>query len=88
MERNNIGWTYWPFKRMGNPSSVLNIVQPENWDKVIEFTESPRTGFDEIRKARPDQELVKKSMRQLIENCKYSNCKVNEGYVKAMGMTP
>jgi hypothetical protein len=88
MERNNIGWTYWPFKRMGNPSSVMNIVQPENWDKVIEFTESPRTGFDEIRKARPDQELVKKAMLQLIENCKFSNCKVNEAYVKAMGMKP
>jgi aryl-phospho-beta-D-glucosidase BglC (GH1 family) len=88
MERNNIGWTYWPFKRMGNPSSVMNIVQSENWDKVIEFTESPRTGFDEIRKARPNQELVKKAMLELIENCKFSNCKVNEGYVKAMGMKP
>ena len=88
MERNNIGWTYWPFKRMGNPSSVMNIVQLENWDKVIQFTESPRTGFDEIRKARPNQELVRKAMLQLIENCKFSNCKVNEGYVKAMGMKP
>ena len=88
MERNNIGWTYWPFKRMGNSSSVMNIIKPESWDKVIEFTESPRTSFDEIRKARPDQELVKKAMLQLIENCKFSNCKVNDGYVKAMGMMP
>lgn len=88
MERNNIGWTYWPFKKMDSPRGVMNIAPPENWDKVIEFTESPRTGFDEIRKARPDQELVKKAMLQLIENCKYKNCKVNEGYVKAIGMKP
>ena len=88
MERNNIGWTYWPFKKMDSPRGVMNIAPPENWAKVIEFTESPRTGFDEIRKARPDQELVKKTMLQLIENCKYKNCKVNEGYVKAMGMKP
>ena len=88
MERNNIGWTYWPFKKMDSPRGVMNIAPPENWAKVIEFTESPRTGFDEIRKARPDQELVKKAMLQLIENCKYKNCKVNEGYVKAMGMKP
>lgn len=88
MERNNIGWTYWPFKKMDSPRGVMNIAPPENWDKVIEFTESPRNGFDEIRKARPDQELVKKAMLQLIENCKYKNCKVNEGYVKAMGMKP
>ena len=88
MERNNIGWTYWPFKKMDSPRGVMSITPPENWDKVIEFTESPRNGFDEIRKARPDQELVKKAMLQLIENCKYKNSKVNEGYVKAMGMKP
>lgn len=88
MERNNIGWTYWPYKKMGSPSSVMNIAQPENWDKIVEFTEAPRNNFDEIRKARPDQELVKKAMLQMIENCKFSNCKVNEGYVSAMGMKP
>lgn len=88
MERNNIGWTYWPYKKMGRASSMVNIAQPENWDKIIEFTQSPRNGFDEIRKARPDQELVRKAMLRLIENCKFSNCKVNEGYVRAMGMKP
>ena len=88
MERNNIGWTYWPFKKMNSPRGVMSIAQPENWDKVIAFTESSRNGFDEIRKARPDQELVKKAMLQLAENCKFSKCLVNEGYVKAMGLKP
>jgi len=88
MNRNNIGWTYWPYKKMNSPRGVTSITQPENWDKIIEFTEAPRNGFDEIRKARPDQEMVKSAMLQLIENCKYSNCKVNENYVKAMGMKP
>jgi hypothetical protein len=88
MEKNNIGWTYWPYKRMGGPSSMMNIAPPENWDKIVAYTESSRNGFDEIRKARPDQEMVKKAMLQLIENCKFSNSKVNEGYIKAMGMKP
>lgn len=88
MERNNIGWTYWPYKRMGNPSSVVNVPRPQNWDKIVDFCESPRSNFDEIRKARPDQELAKNAMLQLLENIKYKNCKVNEGYVKAMGLKP
>lgn len=88
MERNNIGWTYWPYKKMSERSSMRIIEQPENWDKVIEFTQSPRNGFDEIRKARPDQDLMKKTLQQWVENCKFSNCKVNEGYIKAMGMKP
>ncbi len=88
MEQNNIGWTYWPYKKMGRPSSMVNIAGPENWDKIVEFTQSPRTGFDEIRKARPDQEMVKKVMLQYLENCRFDNCKVNESYVEAMGMKP
>lgn len=88
MERNNIGWTYWPYKKMGRPSSVVNIPEPENWEKIVEFTEAPRNNFNEIRAARPDQELVKRAMLLLVENCKFSNCTVNEGYVKAMGLKP
>lgn len=88
MNRNNIGWTYWPYKKMNSPRGVTSITQPENWDKIIAFTESPRNGFDEIRKTRPDQEMAKKAMLQLVENCKYGNCKINVGYVKAMGMKP
>jgi len=88
MEKNNIGWTYWPFKKMASPRGVMAITQPENWDKIIAFTESPRNSFDEIRKARPDQELVKTAMLQMIENCKFRNCKMNEGYIRAIGMKP
>ena len=79
MNRNNIGWTYWPYKKMSQKSSMRIIEQPENWDKVIEFTQSPRNGFDEIRKARPDLELMKKALLQYAENAKFSNSKINEG---------
>ena len=88
MERNNIGWTYWPYKKMNSPRGVVSIKQPENWDLIIEFTQSSRAGFDEIRKARPDQEIVKKAMNDLLENCKFSNCLINENYIKAIGMQP
>lgn len=88
MEKNNIGWTYWPYKKMNSPRGMVSITQPENWDKIIEFTQSSRNGFDEIRNARPDQEMVKKAMLEMLENSKYSNCAVNETYIKAMGMKP
>lgn len=88
MERNNIGWTYWPYKKMSKTSCMRSIPEPENWDKVVAFAESPRTSFDEIRKARPDQEVVKKALMQFAENAKFSNTTINEGYIKAMGMKP
>ncbi|NQU54129.1 MAG: cellulase family glycosylhydrolase [Bacteroidetes bacterium] len=88
MIKNNIGYHYWPYKKMGSPRSMVDITEPANWDKIIEFLESPRSNFSEIRAARPDQKMAKKAMLQFLENCKYENCKVNEGYIKAMGMEP
>jgi hypothetical protein len=67
---------------------MVTIPTPENWEQIIEFTQSSRAGFDEIRKARPEQELAQKAMMQFLENCKFENCTPNEGYIKAMGMNP
>jgi hypothetical protein len=61
-------------------------MEPVN--QSIEFTQSSRNGFDEIRKARPDQQLMQKAMLQFVENSKFSNSQINEGYIKAMGMKP
>ncbi len=88
MNKNNIGWTYWPYKKMGRTSCMRTIPTPENWDVIVEFTKAPRQNFSEIREARPDQEVVKKAMLQLIENMKFENTTVNEGYINAMGMKP
>jgi hypothetical protein len=88
MVKNNIGYHYWPYKRMGNSSSMVNVHKPENWDLITGFTESPRNTFDEIRKARPDAALVRKGLLDFLENCKYENCTPNKGYIEAIGMHP
>ncbi len=88
MIKNNIGYTYWPYKKMGSTRGMVTIPTPENWQLVVDFTQSPRNGFDEIRKARPEQEVVKMAMLEFLENCKFSNCAKNDEYVRAMGMRP
>lgn len=84
LEQNNIGWHFWPYKKMKNPTSFVHIPVPENWDKIVAFTECPRVSFQDVRAARPDQGLVMKAMNDLLENCRFGNCVVNEGYVKAL----
>lgn len=88
MERNNIGWHYWPYKKMVPRSCMLTIPTPENWNMIVEYTKQDRNSFAKIRAIRPDQEIVKKAMAQLLENMKFQNCVKNEGYIKALGMIP
>ena len=88
MEDNNIGYTFWPYKKMGDSTSFVHVKQPENWEKIIEFTEKPRSNYKEVREARPDQALTQKALLDYIECCKFANCTKNDNYIKALGLRP
>lgn len=60
--------------------------KPADWDEIARFAESPRMGFDEIRKARLPKEKVEAILKEYLENIKFENCNVNEGYLKALGL--
>ncbi|MCC8173623.1 MAG: glycoside hydrolase family 5 protein [Odoribacter sp.] len=88
MERNNIGWHYWPYKKIVPRSCMATIPRPENWNVIVEYTKKDRSSFEKIRNERPDQSMVKQAMGELLENMKFENCVINKGYIKAMGMNP
>ena len=85
MRENNIGYTFWPYKKMDG-SSFVGITPPENWTNIVNFSEAPRTTYREIREARPDQAMARKAMMDFIEACKLENCVVQEGYIQSLGM--
>jgi hypothetical protein len=87
MAENNIGWTFWPYKKINN-SSFVGITPPEGWDKVIAFSEAPRATFKEIREARPDQQEAWQAMQGFIENSKFKNNVIQKGYINALGLNP
>lgn len=86
LEENNIGWHYWPYKKMENLSGFVTFDKPANYDKIIEYAAKQRSSFEDIRKAGPvDREQVKKALYDFIENSRFEHCRVNKGYVGALG---
>jgi hypothetical protein len=88
LEKNNIGWAFWPYKKMEKSSAVVSILPPADWAKIVEFAKFPSgTGHAEERmKARPEQETINRVFTELLENVRLQKCRVNEGYLKALGM--
>jgi aryl-phospho-beta-D-glucosidase BglC (GH1 family) len=88
LEQNDIGWHFWPYKKMDNVSGFVTFDIPSGYDKVIEYTEKPRVSFEEIRKASPtiDREQIKKSLYDFINNSRLENCRPNKGYIAALGL--
>jgi endoglucanase len=87
LEENNIGWHYWPYKKMDNTRGIITFDMPVGYDKLIAYTELPRSDFAAIRKAAPEnREQIKEALYTFIKNSKFENCRPNKGYIEALGL--
>ncbi len=86
LENNNIGWCFWPYKKMDSSRGTISINQPDNFDLIINFANSNSFDYGSIRDNRPDFEKVKPALNEYLENCKLKNCVINDEYIKALGL--
>lgn len=83
MEENNIGYTFWPYKKIDS-SCMVGVKAPENWDSIVGFSEAKRDNYASIREARPEKELARKAMLDFIENSKFENCEPQKEYIRSI----
>ena len=76
VERNHIGWSWWPHKKVESSSCTLTIKRPDDFKKVVDYW---NRGAE-----RPAREIVMKGLFELAENCKASNCRFNTNVVTAL----
>ena len=89
LEENHVGWCFWPYKKMDATSSEVTFDRPVHWDAIIALSKMQAgTGAAEKRiAARPSPEDAQAAFDDLLAKVKFSNEKVNPGYLRALGMT-
>ena len=86
LDSNNIGWHFWPYKKMDNEHCIITFKNPSKYDTIIAYANSSRRSFEEIRKARPNNDDVRQALEEFLANCRFENCTENKEYVKALGL--
>jgi aryl-phospho-beta-D-glucosidase BglC (GH1 family) len=84
-ERNNFGWCFWPYKKMDATTCIASVKRTPEFDSVIAYANKPRLSYKDIREARPAREIVRKALNDYLDNCRFENCTINEGYLRALG---
>jgi len=64
-EEHNIGWSFWPWKKMDTQNTPYSIRRPKNWDQIVDYSHG---------KNKPDSASAQLAFDELIENIKLSNC--------------
>jgi hypothetical protein len=89
LEKDKIGWCFWPYKKMEKSSAVVSIQPPEHWSEIVKYA-SERRGVGDTEKQigmRPSPEVAAAALQQLLENVTLAKCRVNAGYIEALGLT-
>jgi len=88
LEVNEIGWCFWPYKKMEKSSCVRSVPKPQYWDEITRFASMPSgTGNAEKRiAARPSTDQSRAALESLLENIRFENCRANAGYLHALGL--
>jgi endoglucanase len=90
LDKNEIHWTFWPYKKMDNTSGPMNFNKPDGYDHFVEYAESDRSSFGKIRALKDSldgigPEEIVGILNQMAENSKFENCFPNVGYCEALG---
>ncbi|HKP32753.1 MAG TPA: glycoside hydrolase family 5 protein [Chitinophagaceae bacterium] len=86
LDSNNVGWHFWPYKKIDNTRGIVQFQVPKFYEQVITYAQTPKKNFEDIRKARPtNMAEIKKALDGFLENCKFKNCTGNKGYIQALG---
>jgi len=86
LEKENIGWCFWPYKKMESSRGILSISAPEGYDSVIDFAKNFDISYGYIRDAKIDYSKMKTVFNLYLENIKLKNCTINNDYLKALGL--
>lgn len=86
LDKNEIGWCFWPYKKMNSARGIVSFAETEEWKQIIKYAETPKKNFEEIRKSKPSGEVVRKAFSDLLENIKFKNGTINKGYLQALGL--
>ncbi len=76
VESNNIGWAFWPMKKIENIAGVTSVKEPQGYDKLLKYW---KDGKD-----KPSVDEAKAILMQLADNYKIENVIIKHDVIDAM----
>jgi hypothetical protein len=91
LEAHNIGWCFWPYKKMESTAGFVRFARPVHWDRMVAYAKmDDRTGSDSVKPrlaVRPSQAEIEACFADLLDLIRLERCEANRGYIEALGLS-
>jgi endoglucanase len=78
-EMHGIGWSFWTYKNLDTPSTVVSIPRPDGWTEIVAFA-------DGVTRTKPSDALIEKAMAQYLDGMRLPNATVRWSYLGSLGL--
>jgi endoglucanase len=78
-EAHGIGWSFWTYKNLDTPSTIVSIPRPEGWNEIVAYA-------DGVTKAKPPDALIQHATTQYLDNMRLRNAIVRWSYLESLGL--
>ncbi len=88
LEKNDVGWCFWPYKKMEKSSAAVSFEKPVHWDEIVAYVKRPGGTVNAEKRlgVRPSLADSREALNDLLVKIRFENCKVNRGYLEALGV--
>ena len=90
LEAHNVGWNFWPYKKMESTAGFVHFARPVDWDRIVAYGKlDDRTGSDGVKARlaiRPTQAEIEACFADLLTQIEFARCVPNRGYIEALGL--
>ncbi|MBC7845252.1 MAG: cellulase family glycosylhydrolase [Flavobacterium sp.] len=76
MEANNIGWAFWPMKKIDNLAGVTSVVITPEYQQLLDYWKN--------NGVKPSETFAKSALMQIAENYKMENLDIKQDVIDAM----
>jgi aryl-phospho-beta-D-glucosidase BglC (GH1 family) len=86
LDKDEINWTFWPYKKMEAKSAPVTFARPEHWDEMVAYA-ARHAGMGDTEKsvaARPSLEDCRAAFADLLQRIRFEHATPNAGYLKAL----
>lgn len=76
LEKENIGWAYWPMKKIDNIAGITNVKITPQYEKLLNYWENGGK--------KPSKEFAQKALMKIADNYKFSNIEIKKDVIDAL----
>jgi endoglucanase len=76
LEKENIGWSYWPMKKIDNIAGITSVKITPEYQKLLDYWKNGGT--------KPTKEFAEKALMKIADNYKFSNVEIKKDVIDAL----